>query len=463
MSSLPDPAPPELADLYRMGELIERDKSSSIQALRERDHLIGAECAARDDLGRLLFWARSERTGQGMRASPRRSGLSESTLSLVVKFSALVLGFLAMVTFLLASGRGLVNVFVFLLLFVFIQLLFCLFSVLLMFSLARGPAAVVLPLNPARWMIARVFPDPRFLRESQAVVRLLVLRFGQEFGALFTMGAVAAFFGVLALNDFTFVWGSTFEVSDNFVRGLTHWISVPWQSWLPAASLPAQVIADTRYHPAVTALESADMASMRGWWPFLAMAMLTYALLPRVLLWLLSRLLYTRMMRQSILSYPGSDNILARMQAPVISTRATEVEDPGQKSAPAVSLDDSLMLLNWAGALAEGESACYSMVNCVPPANVMAAGVGSLADDEHCRQQIDRYQPERLLVAVRSWEPPMADLSDFLSALEKVRRCTLCLVPLPDKLVPDRNLQEWSGFARALSLEVADAQGLVRL
>ena len=31
---------------------------------------------------------------------------------------------------------------------------------------------------------------------------------------------------------------------------------------------------------------------MRGWWPFLIMSMVSYALLPRLLLWLCSRLFY---------------------------------------------------------------------------------------------------------------------------------------------------------------------------
>ncbi len=88
-------------------------------------------------------------------------------------------------------------------------------------TVVGGQAPVVLPVNPARWLLARSLPDRRYLREAQSVVRLVFLRYGQELGALFTLGAIAAFFVVLALSEFTFVWGSTFQLSDSLVEEVT--------------------------------------------------------------------------------------------------------------------------------------------------------------------------------------------------------------------------------------------------
>ena len=64
------------------------------------------------------------------------------------------------------------------------------------------------------------------------------------------------------------------------------------------------------------------------------------------------------------------------------------------------------------------------------------------------------------LVAVRAWEPPMADLADVLSRVQGVAHCSLCLVPLPGKEVTEHSEEEWSAFARELPLPRTSADAL---
>ena len=454
---------PGLADLYRLGEQVEGDKLASVQTLRQRDHAIGLRCTATDDVARLTYWLHNVTDSGASSQRLAQSWLTEASAAFVARLVAAVLGFMSMATFLWSGGQGLVNVFIFLLLFVLVQIVFCLASALVMAGSIRGNAPAVLPINPARLVVSRVFPDKRYLRESQSVVRLLLLRYGQEFGAIFTLGAVAAFFVVLAFSDFTFVWGSTFAVSDDFVRGLTSSLAAPWSAWLPSATVSPQLIAESRYHPALTDLSQANIVSMRGWWPFLIMAMLSYALLPRIILWGLSRLFYVKLMRTSFTRYPGAQGIFARMKSPVVNTQALEPEaGAGHVAAALVPLDEGLMLLNWAGALVPDDLGRFDEVRAVPSANVMAAGLGSLDEDKQCTDRINEYGPERLLVAVKAWEPPMADLRDLLDSLQRVTHCTLYLVPLPHRAVAEQNLQEWRAFTRDLPYAVADLQALER-
>jgi len=63
---------------------------------------------------------------------------------------------------------------------------------------------------------------------------------------------------------------------------------------------------------------------------------------------------------------------------------------------------------------------------------------------------------------VKSWEPPMADLADFLDNFASVPRCTLFLIPLPHKSVSTTRLGDWQLFARALAFSVVDVQALER-
>lgn len=455
---------PTLSQFHDLAEQLELDKELPVQLARERDHAIADKCSATDDPGRLMFWLNAV-AAQRDRASTRKDPwLSESSVALIGHLLAFFFGFSGMAAFLLGSGRGLVNVFMFLLLFVLIQFLLCLAAVIVMsFTLGGARQPLVLPVNPARLLVARAFPDRRYLREAQSVVRMVFLRYGQELGAVFTLGAMGAFFVVLALNDFTFVWGSTFNLSDTFVEDMTSGMAAPWSSWLPQATVSSDLIFATRYHPAITSLSPDNIEDMRGWWPFLIMSMLCYALLPRLVLWVLSRFFYRREMRGAITSLPGAERVLTRMKTPLVTTQGEPggVYVPSHKRAD-VPLDPGLLLLNWANALSPEDVATFEAFAPVADGNIVNAGLGSVPQELERLAAKFGKPPEHLYVAVKSWEPPMADLADFLDNFSTVPRCTLFLVPMPHKPVSATRLGDWNVFARALSFGAVDVQALER-
>tara|TARA_R110001592_G_scaffold363395_1_gene687510 strand:+ start:18712 stop:20097 length:1386 start_codon:yes stop_codon:yes gene_type:complete len=454
---------PALSDLYQLAEQLELDQSVPVQVARERDHAIAADCAGTDDIARLQCWLASVSARRAEPVTHKDRWLSEASAAALGRVLALFFGFSSMAAFLLTSGRGLVNVFMFLLLFVLVQLLLCTVAAWVMARTVGGGAPVVLPVNPAHWLVAKALPDRRYLREAQSVLRLVFLRYGQEFGAIFTLGAVAGFFVVLALSDFTFVWGSTFQLSDSLMEQITAWIALPWSSWLPQATVSGDLIFASRFHPAVTSLSPANIEDMRGWWPFLIMAMLTYGVLPRLLLWLLSKFFYGRQMRAAFAQLPGSERVLARMKSPLVKTQGEGAGSYAQEteSGPAV-IDRRLLLLNWANALGPPDIAAFEEFAAVPEGNIVNAGLGSLP--EELQRLGDRVAKpvEHIMVTVKSWEPPMADLADFLGNFSSVPRCTLYLVPLPHKSVSTTRLGDWQLFARGLAFPVVDVQALER-
>lgn len=453
---------PSLSDLYDLAEQLELDKDLPVAQARARDHAIAADCDRRDDTGRLLCWLGRVSSQRSTEPDSRDPWLTEASLAYLGGILAFVFGCAGMATFLLASANGLVNVFMFLLLFVVVQLLLCLVAAVVMWRTIRGNQPLVLPVNPARLLVSRLFPDKRYLREAQSVVRLVFLRYGQEFGAIFTLGAIAAFFVVLALSHFTFVWGSTFELSDGFVERMTTVVASPWSAVLPEATVAAQLIADTRFHPAISQLSPEKIDSMRGWWPFLIMATITYALLPRLLLWLCSRIFYTRHMRSAFTGFPGSERVLARMKAPLVRTQGEGGGDiPAVRAAPCAT-DEHLLLLNWANALTPEDAGRFDAFAAVADGSIVNAGLGSLPEElERLGGKLSK-RVEHLYVAVKSWEPPMADLADFLANFTAIRRCTLFLVPLAHKPVTVARLDDWQAFARGLEFALVDVQVLDR-
>jgi Protein of unknown function (DUF2868) len=461
---------PSLSDLYQLSAQLELDRDLSVQALRERDHSIGVEFdaagdgAASDDCARLLYWLQQVSSSGEDVQTKGAPWLTETSAAYLARIIVGVMGFISMTTFLLTSGRGLVNVFMFMLLFVIVQLGLCVVAAAVMTRTLAGSQPLMLPLNPARFIVSRQLPDQRYLREAGSLVRLVLLRYGQELGALFTLGAVAAFFIVLGLSDFTFVWGSTFSLSDSLVLQMSELIATPWSALLPQATVDARIIADSRFHPAVTDLGMANIDSMRGWWPFLIMAMFCYALLPRLLLWAVSRYFYGSRMRAALTGLPGSALVLARMRSPLVKTQG-EANGPRTLGTgkPDVVTDPRLLLLNWSNALNPGDAGQFEPLFTVADGNIVNVGLG--AQSRELANLAAKLKPpvEELYVAVKSWEPPMADLADFLSNLGTIRRCTVLLVPLPGRAITVARLEDWRQFTRALDFDLVDVMPLERV
>ncbi|KZX55140.1 hypothetical protein A3709_09130 [Halioglobus sp. HI00S01] len=450
---------PQLQDLYALARLVAADRDASLSTLRQRDHVIGQDCHATDDMGRLLFW---------VAAREQQAPVSEevdnhsAVVALALRLAALVLGILMMGGFLLASPNALVNVLLFLALFVVLQLLGSALGLAVLLRSVGGRPPSVSPLNPARLITRRQIPDARLLSENSGTLRLLLLRYGQEFGLLFCAGTMVAFLGLALVTGFGFVWGSTFSISNEIMMTLCHWLAAPWQGWLPVTALNPEIVAGTRYYAASPELSELTADGRSAWWWLLFMSMACYALLPRLLLLVGSRVAYRRALNKAFVALPGAAAILSRMRAPDVSTQAQSqdvVVAPTQDIAP-VDIDEGAMLLNWVQALGEAELELQPLLARVPVANRLSLGLGTVDEDLATIARVNAYGPEQLLVLVKAWEPPLADLGDTLARLEGIPQCILCLVPLVGKAVAEHDLEEWQAFAHDVALPFVQCEPL---
>ena len=160
---------PNLSDLYQLAAQLELDKKASVKALRTRDHRIGLACDAREDSARLLYWLQQVSSRRPESEHPGETWLSEAAAAYMARALAIFLGFSAMMSLLLASGQGLVNVFVFVFIFVFLQFAMSCFSAWATIKTVRGNTPIVLPMNPAKLMLSRIYPDLRYFRRRGKV------------------------------------------------------------------------------------------------------------------------------------------------------------------------------------------------------------------------------------------------------------------------------------------------------
>lgn len=436
-------------DLVRIADQIERDRALDWQELQSRDYAIGQRCQHRSVSKRLLCWL--DATGVDKQITMAGPGLSEASLGLLVRGVMFVLGFATMAGFLLSHTQGFINVLWFFVFFVLLQFVLCLVSAFTLLAVVTGGSSATFALNPAKLAYARTLPDKRYWREFRSIFQLVFMRYGQGMGISFVCGSLAAFLLVLAVNDFSFIWSSTFKLSNAAVLQFADITAMPWARFFPAGTVDADIIANSRYHPTAGKLSPQQILSVHSWWPFLLASMLFYTLLPRLLLWLLSRYLYRAGLHKAFRTYPGVDLVLQRMAQPAVHTQAMREDTRANVGAsPTAIPGGDVLLVSWGGAITQEELDDYAELAGLQYQQVVLAGL-SLDDDRKALERAAGEGISLVILAVKSWEPPMSELADFIVELQARGPCALFLKPLKGGAVDQNAMVNWQRFSSQLA------------
>jgi hypothetical protein len=280
-----------------------------------------------------------------------------SSFRMLFVLAGIVLGGGAGLSFLTYAGDRPLNVFVYLSVFVFSQiLLLLLLPVLALYRMKKRAFLSSSPLYRVigRFMLRAVLWARKRLsgklvgadRRSRAEAILGIIRnkgctYGflfllpiflltQLFAVGFNLGLLATTLFKIITADVAFGWQSTLQLSPASVHALVQKIALPW-SWL-AAGEPAYpslaqiegsriILKEGIYH-----LSTPDLVS---WWPFLCFSVLFYGLLPRFLLFLGAVAAQVRHLNALDFRQAVYEQLLLRMTTPLLSTRGRRVDDAG--------------------------------------------------------------------------------------------------------------------------------------
>jgi hypothetical protein len=438
-------------DLVRIADQIERDRELGWQELQSRDYAIGQRCQHRDTTKRLLCWLDATAVDEQAAITGPGPGLSEASLGLLISGGMFVLGFATMAGFLLSHTLGFINVLWFFAFFVLLQLVLCLVSGFTLLAVLTGTSSATFTLNPAKLVYARALPDKRYWREFRSIFQLIFMRYSQGMGVGFICGSLTAFLLILAVNDFSFTWSSTFNLSNAAVLQFADIAAMPWAPFFPAGTVDADIIANSRYHPTAGKLSPQQVLSVHSWWPFLLASMLFYTLLPRLLLWLLSRVLYRAGLKKAFRTYPGVDLVLQRMAQPTVHTQATREDTRTSAGASPTAIPrEDVLLVSWGAAIAQEELDDYAELAGLHSQQVALAGLSLDGDGEALRRAADQGI-SLVMLAVKSWEPPMSELADFIAELQPLGPCALFLKPLKGGAVDPNAMIDWQRFSSQLA------------
>jgi hypothetical protein len=350
-------------------------------------------------------------------------------LSLGLGMLGLCLGFLAAYGVLNGDDDGRVNLLFLLLLFAFLPVVGLLLSIFLMMKGGgKGLAGWILdiPLWPRHLILALSRLGLTHGRELWLFYQTQIL------AVSFSVGCLLLYLLLLLGSDITFVWRSTLLEPDDLLPALTA-IGIPWRFW-PEAQASLALIEQTRDFR----LDSQGMSPpvVGLWWKYILATQLAYNLLPRSLMLLVARQKYRARLQQGGLRY-------VRDSQPRSTGLAGDVNSLGNLTR---SVTLPYTLLDWAEVSPSGYERIQQLLG-------DAAGIhhiGPLGDQPATHSPGDHS----LVVVVKSWEPPLAELADRLNDLDSNADKLILPLDWSDTGVRQpspAHLDEWRRFAATLA------------
>jgi len=321
------------------------------------------------------------------------------------------------------DAQGRVNLLFLLLLFVFLPVLALLATALfLLRPHGRGIVGwlLELPVWPAGQRAALMPTLAHGGRKAWLVYQ------AQCFSLGFSLGCLLLYLLLLLATDISFVWRSTLLESGQLLP-LLDALAVPWWFWEQAqASLALlEQTRDFRLN-----VEDDAQARVGLWWRYILAAQLVYSLLPRTLALVVARRALARQRRRE-----GGQVETAR--------RGRSTTQPLVLSPVVEAVAAPFVLLDCAGA----------------PEAVRAALQSTLGEAERIEDVGPKTRGEELaglgapaatVVLVKSWEPPLGELADFLRSLPDASPQLLLPVDFDARglqAARPAHVEEWRRFA----------------
>ncbi len=334
----------------------------------------------------------------------------------------MLVGFLVGFSTLSGDQQGRVNLLFLLLILAFLPVMTLVLSlVFLLRRNGRGLAGwlLELPLWPRHLSAALLELDVRQCRKDWLVHQ------GQVLGLSFSFGTLFVFLLLLLGTDISFVWRSTILEAADLLPTL-QLISFPWR-WWPEAQPSLLLLEQTRdFRLSNSALAMPDASQ---WWRFILAVQVCYSLLPRSLLWL-----YARQRVRS--QYSASD-----LQQASIVAAAPAVQAAPELAEVVQVVSQPWTLLVWGANQKDCIKAIQSVYGQAEQVIELEATSKSLAIELS------------VVVLVKSWEPPLAELADVLQLLPQQGQRLILPVEWSKQALGEVrpvHFAEWRRFAATL-------------
>jgi hypothetical protein len=380
----------------------------------------------------------------------------------LLTFLMLTLGAVAGVTVALAAfqydGSQPVNVVRLIALLVGLQLLLLLFTLLLMPGRVvglRGLQDLVATITPGALAVslfrrlahtppelARLFDWHAARASAGRFAKWQLLFWSQVAAVAFNVAALATAIALVTFTDLAFGWSTTLDADPAAVSRIVHVIAWPWHGVAPSA-VPTQALVEQsqffRLQGGGGVAGSAPQA-LGAWWPFTVLAILTYGLLPRLVVLAVASARLRAATTALLLEDSRVSALLMRMGSPQIELAATDHDEATASAvAPASGalreITGTAHAVIWESSLTPAAAKDYARRRLGLDATVVAEAGGNreLDADRAALERIAAGEARTFIVFTPAWEPPLLELLDFLAELRRrVGTAAIVVMPVPD-------------------------------
>jgi len=448
----------DLARVVDLAAALDADARRDPAELHRRDRAIGRELAARADdvTERVAAWLDARRA-PGF-SDGERARAAQRVLRTLLGGAGAALGAGTAFAVFAYDGSRPVNVMHVIAVFVGLQLVLLAGTIVLALPEAwrlRVPGLAALQdvlrlASPGRWLPALrrvLLPAQReALDRAIGIARRHQRLYGeaQKWGLLVASQIFAVSFHTAALviaallvvfSDLAFGWSTTLTSEAYRLHRITAWLAMPWAHWLPDAAPPYTLVEQTQYFRGEGGFTGPAPRSA-AWWPFLVLCMACYGLAPRLALLALASWRQHVALQRVFAALPGAADLRERLDSRWIATSGEGSERAPQRIA---ARDRALVprpararAVRWSGlAIADAELAAIVRAAIGSDlAGVVAGGAGSGRSDAALTSELaSANDPPALFV--KAWEPPLAELSDWLAELRAALGAQLPIFVFP--------------------------------
>jgi len=350
-----------------------------------------------------------------------------SSLSNLLAFVFLLIGFFTGLGLLSYSGNSPVNIIYFIFIAMVIPLVSMLFSLFSMLS--KGDLLNFFTLFiPLTW-IEKIFtflPSSKKLDTlneifSEDLKKWMFIYRLQLFSILFSIGLLFGLLFMVATQDIAFSWSTTLKITPIAFQEILELFAKPWTIFYPNAIPSVDLVELSQYyrlgeHLNPEMVKNAD--KLGAWWQFLFMITVFYAIFLRLLLAFLSLYFYRKQLDKDFFSIKGVDLLLREFQTPYVSTEAPKVEkhleikEENNTQTKETTRRAYSHIVGWN--FSSDEIRLVNDSKEIQGLEVNTAGGShSYYDDQKLTENLRRT----ILLYVKSWEPPTMDFIDFLELL----------------------------------------------
>ncbi len=351
---------------------------------------------------------------------------------------ALIIGFITGMGLLSYNGQEPINIIYYLFFAMILPVSSMMLSLLSALSKGRVFGFLTL-LSPLYWiekMVGFFSFKHQFdvLKEgiSANLQKWIFLKRLQLLSLLFSIGLFIALIFMVVSQDIAFSWSTTLEISAKNFHDFLVMVALPWRDIFPS-TIPSLDLVEMSQHYRLGAKLDGEMVShadkLGAWWQYLAMATFFYAIILRSLFYLFTVNRLQHILEQEFLNLHGVKRLLREFRTPFVSTKAPEEEkhleikeetklhikalsESQDDTTQTVIIDDYHNIVGWN--LSEDEILLVNDSKNIR-ANFVDVVGGSYTFEED--ERVAKEAKGRVLLYVKSWEPPTMDFVDFLEEL----------------------------------------------